>query len=69
MTRHENLDLLKQNSFVVYIKRDLAELAAEGRPLSMEIGVEALAKQRQPLYEAWSDSAFCFAKNKNGMGF
>ena len=55
VTRQENLELLRQNSFVVYLKRDLAELITEGRPLSRERGVQTLAAQRLPLYEAWSD--------------
>ena len=57
VTRPENLDLLRQNSFVVYLKRDLADLNVDGRPLSKAIGVTALAEQRLPLYEAWCDCA------------
>lgn len=55
VTRTENLDLLRQNSVIVYLKRGLKELATNGRPLSGSVGVETLAKQRLPLYEAWSD--------------
>ena len=55
VTRPENLDLLRQNSFIIYLKRDLAGLNINGRPLSQGIGVETLANQRLPLYEAWSD--------------
>jgi len=55
VTRAENLDLLRQNSLIVFLKRDLTELATTGRPLSGSIGIETLAKQRLPLYEAWSD--------------
>ena len=57
VTRLENLDLLRQNSFIIYLKRDLADLNINGRPLSQGLGVEALANQRLPLYEAWSDLA------------
>ena len=57
VTRPENLDLLRHNSVVAYLRRDLDELNADGRPLSIGVGVEALAKQRLPLYEAWGDIA------------
>jgi len=57
VTQPENLDLLRQNSFIIYLKRDLTGLKTSGRPLSKDIGVETLAKQRLPLYEAWSDCA------------
>ena len=55
VTRPENLDLLRQNSLIVYLKRELSELITDGRPLSQGMGVEALAKQRLALYEMWSD--------------
>jgi shikimate dehydrogenase len=57
VTRPENLDLLRQNSFIVYLKRELNELITDGRPLSQGAGVQALAEQRLPLYETWSDCA------------
>jgi shikimate dehydrogenase len=55
VTRPENLDLLRQNSFIVYLKRELTELVTEGRPLSQNMGIHSLAETRLPLYEAWSD--------------
>ena len=55
VTRSENHDLLKQNSLVIFLKRGLTELSTAGRPLSNSIGIETLAKQRLPSYEAWSD--------------
>ena len=55
VTRPENYDLLRQNSFIVYMKRDLGELSTDGRPLSAGTGIQTLAIQRLPLYEAWSD--------------
>ena len=57
VTRLENLDLLRQNSIIVYLNRELSELITDGRPLSEREGVYSLAKQRLPLYEAWSDYA------------
>jgi len=57
VTRTENFDLLRQNCIIVYMKRDLKELITEGRPLSQNMGIQALADKRLPLYEAWSDYA------------
>jgi len=57
VTRPENLDLLRQNCLIVYMKRDLKELITDGRPLSQGVGIQALAEKRLPLYEAWSDCA------------
>jgi shikimate dehydrogenase len=57
VTRPENLGLLRQNSLIVYLKRGLNELITDGRPLSQSLGIQALAEQRLPLYEAWSDCA------------
>jgi shikimate dehydrogenase len=54
-TRPQNLDLLRQNSVIIYLKRELTELIVDGRPLSQKVGIQALAQQRLPLYEAWSD--------------
>ncbi|MDR0464710.1 MAG: 3-phosphoshikimate 1-carboxyvinyltransferase [Treponema sp.] len=55
VTRGENLDLLRQNCLIIYLKRELTELVTNDRPLSRSVGIEKLAKQRLPLYEAWSD--------------
>ena len=55
MKTPENLPLLRQNSVTVYLKRALSDLPVHGRPLSQSQGVEALYRERAPLYEAWSD--------------
>jgi shikimate dehydrogenase len=57
VTRAENLDLLRQNSAVVYLRRELSELSSDGRPLSQSIGIAELAERRLPLYEEWRDYA------------
>jgi len=57
VTRPENLELLRQNSVIVYLKRELTELVTDGRPLSQNVGIQALAVKRLPLYESWSDFA------------
>lgn len=54
VTRAENRRLLRQNSVTVLIEGGFGDLSTEGRPLSQSVGVEALRRQRQPLYEAWS---------------
>jgi shikimate dehydrogenase len=55
VTRAENLPLLRQNSLIVYLTRELSELDVTERPLSQSIGIQMIAKQRLPLYKAWSD--------------
>ncbi|MDR2733011.1 MAG: shikimate kinase [Spirochaetota bacterium] len=55
VTRPENLDLLRQNSLIVYLECETGSLSTDGRPLSRRVGIPALAKQRLPLYRAWSD--------------
>ncbi|MBQ3527572.1 MAG: AAA family ATPase [Clostridia bacterium] len=55
VTRPENRDLVRQNSTVVFIKRDLSKLATRGRPLSETTSAEALWNARSPMYNAWSD--------------
>jgi len=55
VTRPENFDLLRQNSIIVYLERELNELITDGRPLSKGVGIHVLAEQRLPLYETWSD--------------
>jgi shikimate dehydrogenase len=57
VTRPENLDLLRQNSIIIYLKRDLNDLITDGRPLSQNMGIQALAEKRLPLYEAWGNYA------------
>lgn len=50
-----NLMNLKQNGIIVYVERDLACLSSEGRPLSQGGKIEALYRERAPLYEAAAD--------------
>ena len=52
ITRPENMDLLRQNSTVIFLRRPPEELPVKGRPLSQREGVEALYRHRLPLYEA-----------------
>ncbi len=62
VTREDNIDLLRQNSFVVWLRRDLDKLPTDGRPLSQRGSLEAMYARRRPLYEAASD----FPADNNG---
>ncbi len=53
--RTANYELLHQNSRIVMLDRPLAELSADGRPLSKQEGVEQLAARRMHAYRTWSD--------------
>lgn len=54
--RHENFLNLKQNGFVVFIQRDLKNLASKGRPLSADLpAIEKLYEKRLSLYTAYGD--------------
>ena len=60
VTREENYPLLHQNGVLVWVKRELNELATGNRPLSKAFGTEALYEKRRPLYEAWADISVPF---------
>ena len=53
-----NYQALRQNGKLVYLTRPLEDLALAGRPLSQSIGIQELAAERLPLYEAWADVTF-----------
>ena len=57
VTRERNLDTLRQNGTVVYLRRELSRLATGGRPLSQKMGVEALFERRREAYERFSHIA------------
>ena len=48
--REENRRMLRQNSTVVFIKRDIADLAKDGRPLSQSGSLEVMYNTRLPFY-------------------
>ena len=58
VTRENNIRLLKQTAFTVYIKRPLSALTDESRPLSKTYGVQAIFERRSPLYERAADLCF-----------
>lgn len=53
--RDENRDIIRANSIVVQIRRDLNELATADRPISRDKGVKALYEKRADAYDSWSD--------------
>ena len=53
--REENMVPLLENSFVVYLKRELSQLPRKGRPVSQTDGTEAIFERRREAYESWSD--------------
>lgn len=65
VTRPENRDLLRQNSTIVYIWRQMTKTyreqlglgkeKAQSRPLLIQHSPDELERQRRPLYLAWSD--------------
>lgn len=55
VTREENYPLLRQNGVLVWIRRDTAQLARDGRPLSQGNDLRALYEKRRPLYERFAD--------------
>ena len=55
ITREENYYSLAENSFIVFLNRDLSLLPTEGRPLSQSQPLERLYQMRLPLYRSWCD--------------
>jgi len=55
VTREENEERIRRNGVVVWLKRPLALLRTNGRPLSLRKGVEALYEERKELYARFSD--------------
>lgn len=62
VTRQENYPLLHQNGTIIWVKRDLASLPTNGRPLSQKTPLSEMYHQRRPLYEHFSD----FTVENNG---
>lgn len=57
VTKERNYPLLHQNGTIVWLKRDIAVLPTEGRPLSQAGHLEQMYLRRRPLYEAFADIA------------
>ena len=62
--RDENKAALRQNSVVVFLKRDLSQLDTDGRPLSQGNSLAEMYKKRLPHYEAVCDITVEVADDK-----
>ena len=56
VTRPENYNLLHQNGQIVWIKRNIAALPTNGRPLSQNHSLEEMYQLRAPLYRSFADT-------------
>ncbi len=54
--RSENVKALHSNGVMIYIKRPLALLSSEDRPLSQNKGIDKLYEERKDIYEGAKDS-------------
>ena len=54
--REENYPLLHQNGTIFWLRRDLALLPKDGRPISQRSDLAALYAQRAPLYARFADA-------------
>ena len=59
VTREENLEPMRQNSIIIFLRRRLELLPTEGRPISQREGLENLYHKRLPLYNQASDLSVC----------
>ena len=55
VTKERNYPLLHQNGVIVFLERELQNLATDGRPLSQRGSLEALYSKRAGLYRAFAD--------------
>ena len=55
VTRKENYLHLHQNSKIIWLKREIASLPTDGRPLSKAQHLDEMYKTREPLYRAFAD--------------
>ena len=56
VTRPENYPLLHQNGTIFWLRRDLAVLPRDGRPLSQNADLSAMYEKRAPLYACFADA-------------
>lgn len=55
VTRPENWNPMRQNSTIIFLRRDVALLPIEGRPISLAGDLTELYRRRLPLYEGVAD--------------
>ena len=56
VTRAENYPLLHQNGTIFWLRRDVAVLPRDGRPLSQNADLSAMYEKRAPLYARFADA-------------
>lgn len=61
VTRERNHDLIRQNSYVIFINRRIEELSTHGRPLSQQNRLSDLLDARLPLYRKLCDKEIAFS--------
>jgi len=57
VTREENLRIMRQNGVIVFLERDISELATADRPLSAG-GVDKLWAERERMYRRFADATY-----------
>lgn len=63
VTQERNWSVLRQNSTVIWLKRDLNALATNGRPLSKDGKLDEMYQIRKPLYEHFADISVALASS------
>ncbi len=63
VTRKENRYPLRQNSFTLWLKRDISRLSVDGRPISQQNNLNELYSKRAPLYEEFSHISVNVSEN------
>ena len=59
MLKEENVDALRQNGILIYVKRNANTLATKGRPLSKDLEtLKKMEKERLPYYRTAADITF-----------
>jgi len=67
VTIPENLSIIRQNSVVVFLYRDIDKLPTNGRPLSQSRSPEILWEQRKDFYYSWSNFVVENIEGKDGI--
>ena len=55
VTKEENLDSLRQNGKIFFIRRDISLLSRDGRPLSASANLDEMYAKRLPKYLEFAD--------------
>lgn len=63
VTKAENHYPLRENSYIIWLKRDIALLPLAGRPVSQNNDINELYKKRAPLYDKLADVSVEVSEN------